>query len=163
MLDISHQTDAFEKISTEVLLELHNQAWQSFYQRREHEYKICIAFWTLYALVISQIVAHPTPFSLTIKLLFLASVILLMLLHIRWISGLASANLLDRKLAFYYGERLRELGNIKLPSNITIDRRYKKSNEIFSFSKTVLNWNHGAEIGVTAILTFIVAALLLCK
>lgn len=161
MPEVNLQKDESKQVSIEALVKLHEQAWENFHERRRHEYRVCIAVWTLYALAIAQIIASSISFNLKTKLMFSIFVTILMFLHIQWIHGLAAANLMDRKFAFFYGRKLRELGNIKLPSGITNDNKFMKEDKKFSFRTTVFNWNHRTEIGVTIILTLAVVELLL--
>ncbi len=149
----------------DIIKGLHDRAWQSFDERRKHEYYFDYVVWAGYALLIAGVLgfgkeggplakaAWPLRSSLTAALALLAWV------HIRWLVGVAKAQRLDMVIADFYASLLRR--------QFELEAEFKQATENAKpmliryddptvFTKTwwelLKNYNHRAEACVTILL-----------
>lgn len=149
----------------DIIKGLHDRAWQSFDERRRHEYYFDYVVWAGYALFIAGALGFGKeggPLAkATLGFLILLSVILLVLavVHIRWLIGVARAQRLDMVIADFYASKLR--GEIEIASEFTEATGNAKPMLVRYDDSTVFtqkwwrllkNYNHQAEALVTVLL-----------
>ena len=144
-----------EKSDLDLLKGLFDRSWQSFDERRRHEYHLSYLVWAAYVLFIAA--AHglfskegkaPTIGQQGVYITG-GALCLVALAHFIWIHGIARTQHRDKRIADFYGTIIRNTLNIeeafrsKLPNE-------KMTRWNSSRRWCVANWNHLAEMMVTA-------------
>jgi hypothetical protein len=105
----------------DIIKGLHDRAWQSFDERRKHEYHFDYVIWAGYVLFIAGAlgIGKESPLATTIWggrywwNLFLVGIVVVVLIgiaffHIRWLGGIVKAQRLDMVIADLYASELRK-------------------------------------------------------
>lgn len=126
---------------------LRKAAWESVASRREFEWRISLAFWSLLAAFIAGVATtklgvagHCAKYALSIIPIVLAYA------HTRWLNGIERAHDLDRIEEGDFREEMRRVINYPEKSKVT-DLR-----DVIMHSK---GWNKGAQLAATYALTML--------
>ena len=125
--------------------------WDNFNQRRNYEWKFCLSVWTAFAIFISSIVSG----KLVLKSIWILLGILIVggtitVLHIKYIAGIQRGNRLDREVASYYGELMKDMLNIKFPQELV-----NRLNDVKSEWGSLTNYSPLTQILITTLLYFV--------
>jgi hypothetical protein len=152
------------KEQLEIINELRARAWQSFDERRRHDYKIGLLFWGIFITAVGGFLNLKDPLSAEIKMGFSVGLILLAELYVRWNLGVAKLNRLDRRMAVFWADKLMQDCGVyeefwerfpeSDPSMITATMKD------MTFRDYLGNWNHRSCVCVTGVLTLSAIAVL---
>lgn len=113
----------YDNHKVDVLTNLGKAAWDSFEARRQIGWKLSLALWTPFAAFIGAVItgkgnaqAIPTN-AVTVILVFVFSV-MIFVLYYWFLKGMSSAQERDKKIAFYYRDRVMEIIREEFPKNI---------------------------------------------
>jgi hypothetical protein len=148
--------DEAESRLIEALQHLRSAAYTSFTDRREYEWKFCIATWTALAIFVSSLVLKPIAsgnyYGISVGILTgLTAVlsVLLCLVHYKWLEGIAKGNAIDQRLEIEVKEHIRSVLKIEWSKGLQkrIDERGKEDE-----SAPPLKWGHKIELSITIML-----------
>jgi hypothetical protein len=147
---------ALDRERFESILSLYQQAWHSFDERRNYEWKVVTTLWTGLALAIagSVSVRLSAPIlggRITLSLWFVVTIGL----FAYWLWGLGRANNADRQIAMHYERDLQRLCSAQFDEAL-VGRLTRLQIRMGLLS----NWAHTLQLGVTVLLA---ASLLLAN
>jgi hypothetical protein len=132
---------------------LRSAAWTSFDKRRTYEWKFCIAVWTALAVFTGSLVAQPIESTKTFPVKGFWPVVLTAIfglavaaLHAFWTKGTGNANNVDRRLSFFYLERMFPLIAVKKEDIDPIVA------PVIKRMGTLANYAHFSQVGITVLL-----------
>ncbi|MCP4608706.1 MAG: hypothetical protein GY845_08325 [Planctomycetes bacterium] len=150
-----------------LLIKLYDQCWINFHERRKQEHRITLSVWTLLALCCGKFMFNesPTYNSSFIQTIGVCTVVfLLAAFYTYWMSGLAKANNIDRRLALYYADIMLKFIDVNLYSDFynralgSTSKNIKRWDDRNTEESPLKNWNHRTQIAVTWILAIASAA-----
>jgi hypothetical protein len=125
-------------------------AYKSFTDRRDYEWKMCIAIWTFLSVFASALVIGKDPLNVTGPPLFWGTVsvsTLACLLHGFWTFGISRANALDIGITIHYAKQVQKVLGINYPDELNVD--IEKAN---NRRRKIWRWSHVSEVLFTAAL-----------
>ncbi len=142
-----------EKRKFESLFQLYDLAWRQFNERRNHEFKVTLIYWTaLAAAIAGSMTLAELPPILGGRILLGAIALFAVILHILWCAGLYNAQYGEKLTALSYQQALLKLVNTDISEEA--EKHFKKRRE-----NILLNhWSNIFQVGVTVFLAFTLVA-----
>jgi hypothetical protein len=137
-------TDRFEKLET-----LRKAAWESIASRRQFEWRLCIAFWTLLLAIVAAFGTGRVPSfddshrcsAVTLHVIAAILALVLGMVHTFWLFGLKIAYRLDKREESDFREAMRNIAGYSEKEDLTrwrneaIDSGWKQV-----FIQTAMTW-----------------------
>jgi hypothetical protein len=123
-------------------------SYKSFNDRRDYEWKMCIAIWTFLSVFASALVIGKDPLAvsgLPLTLGAIAVATFASLLHIFWTFGISRANAIDIGVAMHYATEIQKV--LAVPYSCELTRRLTDAKNRLA---TSFRWSHFAEVLLTA-------------
>ena len=112
------------KMEYDAVVVLWTRSWQNISERRTYEWRVAFSLWTALAAVISIILTKRVPdTALTLFPGFLSVALFvaaITVVHAWWLHGAGKARDFDRRMAFHYEDKLRQLSNSDFPDDLKI-------------------------------------------
>lgn len=142
---------------------LRASAYKSFSDRREYEWKFCMALWTVLIVYISALVIGPMesgkPLGVRGWPLFLGTLVgsvLMVVVHWRWTKGLSRANAINQEMADQITDQMRSL--LQFAWNDSVRGLLPDVISTRGHDRHVRHWSHDSEIAITILLAALAAA-----
>ena len=132
-------------------------SYQAFSDRRDYEWKFCVALWTVFIIYVSALVVGPVEagkaFGVTGWPLFLGTVggsLLMFWAHLKWTIGISVANSVNLQMAEQMTESMRDL--LQFQWTQSIQDCHRKIREMRSKGQHWRHWSHSVELFITLLL-----------
>jgi hypothetical protein len=136
-----------DKEHFDALVTIFDSCWNSFDKRRAHVWRFCLSFWIVIISFAALLLRGEATGSLLPLFAAVTGAVILLAVFLFFITGASGADQLDKDMAFFAMDNMRDIVRLEWPDEIEVRRSRRKNRWA-----PVANWSAITQCVITALL-----------